>query len=450
MQERHRDNLQGAETKATGLGTQGGPFASGLARMRAARQGRALMAAPLSLPHRLWRTLPPGLRRAALVRTSAGLAPRPDAAPPPPRGGIAVCGELQRASGLGEGARLMIAAARSLGVPVWEIDSGDLAGPAPANTALPPDGMPLVLHVNAPSLPATLLRLPRALLRGRRVIGFWAWELPVASPAWRHGAAFVHEIWTPSRFSAAALESLAPGRVRVVGHALACRPPLASARGRADFGLPADAVMVLTSFSLASSFERKNPLAAIAAFRGAFGDRADRILVLKAGQGEHWPQDVARLRAAIGGAANIVLELGDFSAADSHALTACADIVLSLHRSEGFGLVPAEAMLLGKPVISTDWSATAEFVDAAVGVPIGARLIPAVDPRGVFEAPGAVWADPDLGEACAALRDLADDAPRRAALGHAGRDAALGRFTAAPLREALTGIGLDLAACVAA
>jgi glycosyltransferase involved in cell wall biosynthesis len=339
----------------------------------------------------------------------------------------------------------MVEAARSLGVKVWEIDSGDLAGAAPPPAGIPPHGVPLVLHINAPSLPAALLRLPRALIRNRLVIGYWAWELPVPSPAWQHGARFVHEVWAPSRFTAAALEDLAPGRVRVVGHALGVRPPAPSARRRADFGLPAEAVVVLTSFSLASSFERKNPLGAITAFRSAFGDRADRILVVKAGHGEHWRQDVARLRAAIGHAANIRLELDTLSAADSHALTACADIVLSLHRSEGFGLVPAEAMLLGVPVVATGWSATAEFIDAGNGVPIPYSLIPAADPRGVFEAPGAVWADADLGAASAALRALADDAPRRLALGQAARAAAAHLFTARPLEEALRAIGLDLA-----
>jgi glycosyltransferase involved in cell wall biosynthesis len=112
--------------------------------------------------------------------------------------------------------------------------------------------------------------------------------------------------------------------------------------------------------------------------------------------------------------------------------------------------VPAEAMLLGKPVIATNWSATAEFIDAATGVPIGYRLVEAVDPRGVFQAPGAVWAEPDIRRASAALAALAADPVRRNRLGEAARAAALSRFTAAPLREALAGIGLDVAACRAA
>ena len=114
--------------------------------------------------------------------------------------------------------------------------------------------------MNPPALPAALLRLPRGTIRGRRVVGYWAWELDVAPPSWRAGTRFVHEIWTPSRFSAAALAPLAPGRVRVVPHPVATCPPAPSRLTRADFGLPDDAVVVLVSFSLASSYARKNPL----------------------------------------------------------------------------------------------------------------------------------------------------------------------------------------------
>jgi glycosyltransferase involved in cell wall biosynthesis len=341
----------------------------------------------------------------------------------------------------------MVAALRALGIPVWEIQAGALPGEkASAMEKLPPRGVPLVLHINAPSLPAALLRLPRSLVRGRRVIGYWAWELPVAPPSWAAGMNFVHEVWVPSQFTADALGMLAPGRVRVVPHPVAVSPPKPAALDRAAFGLPANAFIVLTAFSLASSFARKNPLAAVAAFRAAFGDRPDRILVLKLSHTEAWPEDLAVLRAAVAGAANIRIETRVLAEADYHALTACADAVLSLHRSEGFGLVPAEAMLLGKPVVATDWSATAAFIDASNGVPVPYTLIPAVDPRGVFEAPGAVWADADVQAAARALRDLADHPDRCRALGQAAAAASRHLFTASPLRNALGAIGLDAAA----
>jgi len=394
--------------------------------------------------HQVWRGLPQGLRRAAFTRTTAWLAPRPDQPPPPVHGGIAVGGEFHRASGLGEGARLMLAGLRDLGVPSWQFTAGvALPGEDAEPVAAPPAGVPLVLHVNAPMLPAALFRLPPGTLRGRRVVGYFAWELPTVAPSWRAGAAFVHEIWVPSRFTAAALESLAPGRVRVVPHAVAASPPVPSHLSRADFALPEDAFVVLTSFSLASSLERKNPMAAVAAFRAAFGNRPDRVLVLKVSHAELWQADLAALRSAIAGAENIRLETRILPASDNFALTAAADCVLSLHRSEGFGLVPAEAMSLGRVVVATDWSGTTDFLDSGTGVPVPFRLVPARDPRGVFEAPGALWAEADIGAAAAALRDLAEAPVRRAALGAAARVAVQQRLGTAPLAAAIAGLGWE-------
>jgi glycosyltransferase involved in cell wall biosynthesis len=305
-----------------------------------------------------------------------------------------------------------------------------------------PPGAPLLIHVNAPYLPLALLKLPRRLLGERRVIGYWAWELPVMPPEWRTGVPFVHEAWILSRFTAEAAEPLLPGRVRVVPPPLAAAPPQPARLGRADFGLPPDAVVVLASFNLASSFARKNPLGAIAAFRAAFGDRPDRVLVLKVGNPADFADEFALIERTVRGAANIRLETRTLPAADSHALTAAADIVLSLHRSEGFGLVPAEAMLLGRPVIATGWSGNMDFMTPEDSALVGYRLVPAADPREVFEAPGAVWAEPDLGEAASALRQLADNPDARTALGAAAREAATRRLGLGPLREGLAGLGL--------
>jgi glycosyltransferase involved in cell wall biosynthesis len=374
------------------------------------------------------------------------LAPGIEHSPPPTADGVAIAGEVSRASGVGEGARLLLRCLKQVGVPHWTIDVGGLL---PAHTAdiavasqVPPHGVPLVLHVNAPLLPWVLFRLPRSLVRGRRIIGYWQWELPTVPAEWRAGARFVHEVWVPSDFVAGAVEPLLPGRVRVVPFPLAEARPEPSALDRAAFGLPPDAVVVLVSFNLASSFERKNPLGAIAAYRAAFGDRADRLLLLKVGNREHAPDDFAQILAAAGGASNIRFETRTFNAADLHALTAASDIVLSLHRSEGFGLVPAEAMLLGKPVIATGWSGNMTFMDADSAALVGYRLVPAQDPRQVYAE--ALWAEPDQATAVAHLRRLADDAGERSALGARGAAACAMRLGMAPLAEALRGIGLDV------
>ncbi len=343
---------------------------------------------------------------------------------------------MDRASGLGEGARLYLAGLRALGVPCWEAGEG---------RPPPPPGVPLILHVNAAVLPLALLRLGRGLIAGRRIIGVWPWELPVAPPGWAAGFGFVHEVWAPSRFSADAVQqawSGHPAAIPVVPYPVACQPPKPNPLGRAALGLPEDAVITLVAFNLASSFERKNPLAAIAAHRLAFGPRPDRVLLLRVGNPDHFPAEFDRLRGAAADLPNIVFDTRMLPRDDAHAIMAAADIVLSLHRSEGFGLVPAEAMLLSKPVIATDWSGTADFIQAGWAMPIPFRLIPAIDPRGVFMAPGAVWAEPDVPAAAAALVRLADDPALRATLGAAARAAAQDRFGPAPLADALRSLGL--------
>lgn len=361
-----------------------------------------------TLPHRLWRHLPATVRRQALAHATAFLAPKPDAAR---RGqGLIVAGEFSRASGLGETARLMAAAASRSGIRTATIDIPSLPARRLRLADPLPEGAPLVLHVNAPMLPLALLRLPRAAARNRPVVGYWAWELPDIAPEWRPALGCVNAVWVPSRFTAAALEPLLPGRVRVVPPPL---DPAPAAPDRARFGLPAGAVVVLVSVSIASSFARKHPFAAVAAFRGAFGDRPDRILLLKVGGADHAPADFARL-AGMARAANIRLLTGTLTAEANRCLTACADIVLSLHRAEGFGLVLAEAMLLGKPVVATGWSGNTDFMDEGSAALVRYRLVPARDDRAVYRG---VWAEPDVADAADKLRALADDPALRRTIG---------------------------------
>ncbi len=396
---------------------------------------------PISLGHRVWRLLPVEQRRQLLARAAAWLAPRPDLNPPPVEPGLAIIGEFSRASGLGEGARLMLEGARKLGLRTWAIDAPSLIGEAPEvefqSDPPPPPGVPLVAHINAPSWPLALMRLPRAVISGRRIIGHWSWELPVAPPSWRVAAPFVHDLWVLSRFTAAAMEPLKPGRVRVVPPPLAIAPPMPSALDRAAFGWPADAIVTLVSFDLASSFARKNPLAAIAAFREAFGERRDRVLVLKVGHVHHAPDDFDRIRAAAD-APNIRLETRLMPSADRHAMTAAADIVLSMHRSEGFGLVLAEAMYLGKPAVATAWSGNMDFMDESNAALVPYSLIQAVDPRRVYG--GALWAEPDVGAAAVHLRRLAGDASTRAAVGARAAAAIRHRLDPGCLSAAVAGL----------
>ena len=136
----------------------------------------------------------------------------------------------------------------------------------------------ILLYVNSPLVPLAMLHLGRHLTRGKHVVGCWAWELPKLPADWRHGVAFVHEIWMPSRFAAQAVASIAGGRpVRVVPYPVATRQPKLTPRGHGA----TRPFAVLSIFNIASSFARRHALAAIDAFRRAFADHLSTRLIVK-------------------------------------------------------------------------------------------------------------------------------------------------------------------------
>jgi glycosyltransferase involved in cell wall biosynthesis len=148
-------------------------------------------------------------------------------------------------------------------------------------------------------------------------------------------------------------------------------------------------------------------VAAVQAFRRAFGDSPEHLLVLKVSDAEDHPEDMAELAAAIGDAPNIRIEERRLDERDRLDLIASVDCLLSLHRSEGFGLTMAEAMLAEVPVVATDWSGNLDFMDETSALLVPSRMIEAADPRGVYGT-GELWADPDVDAASAHLRSLAE------------------------------------------
>ena len=132
--------------------------------------------------------------------------------------------------------------------------------------------------------------------------------------------------------------------------------------------------------------------------------------------------DPASLQASVHAHANVVLRDEVLSGSDMQRLYAECDVLISLHRSEGFGLTIAEAMARGLPVVATDWSGNVDFLDASAGVPVPCRLIPARDVQGTYQFPDMRWADADIAAAAQALRRLRDDPALRERLGAAARE----------------------------
>ncbi|WP_207477502.1 glycosyltransferase family 4 protein [Arenibaculum pallidiluteum] len=383
---------------------------------------------PAALARRLWLGCPPGLRRRLLGLALDIVVPRA-AGSPPGDGSPTVAGLLRSPTGLGRGARLQGEAFRALGRCPEAADltalfhDPDPGLPAPRWTAreagAPPPRGPVIVHLNAPNLRHALAALGRRRIRGRRIVGYWAWELPVLPAAWLPALVHLHEVWTPSAFSAAAIAAATEKPVRVVPHPVAIAQPGRAALGRAAFGLREQDFVALTAFHPASGIERKNPLGTIRAFREAFGGRPGAVLVLKIGGEGPLPWLDGVLAQAGGAGPDIAVLRGDLPDAELTALMACSDVLLSLHRSEGFGLVLAEAMQLGIPVVATAWSGNLDFMPDGSAALVEHCLVPVADPEAIY-GDGSHWAEPDTGHAAAWLRRLAADFETRRRLGEAG------------------------------
>ncbi len=319
--------------------------------------------------------------------------------------------------GLGEGARMLARGFADAGLPTRAMDiSADVGFPITLAPVFPPPAPGekgvVISHINPPEL----LRWTRAtegrLLQGRRHIGYWAWELEDAPADWIPAFDLVDEVWTPSAFAADAIRKIAPPRVKVspAPYPLYLNPRPAPDRAR--FDLPADRVVVLMAFDLRSTDQRKNPYAALRAFRQAqTASGAPALLVCKVVGAELYPQTLAALEALVAGDPTIRLMTDSLSAEDMARLTASADIVLSLHRSEGYGLLLAEAIWLGKPTLATGWSSNVEFMDPASSQLVDYTLIPVEGDGQIYRA--GRWADADVSDAAEKLaRMLSDDAWR--------------------------------------
>jgi glycosyltransferase involved in cell wall biosynthesis len=334
-----------------------------------------------------------------LLRPASGFAgvPRPQAH---------VVGLLSSASGIGSSARLCLERLECDGYGISACDVARLfacdegiAYPAGNEQTFGP-GEFNIYHLN-PSmlLPGVLRSGLRRYYQGYNV-GYWAWELEELPAEWIACIRYVHAIMVPSRFCQRAVARHTSKPVLVVPH-----PITAAADASAGGHRPNRPFRVVNIFRFGSSFARKNPLALIEAFLRAFGDDQDARLVLKTSDGDRFPTELALLRAAIGGRPNIELIDEVWPPKRVAELLRSASVYASLHRSEGFGLPLAEAIMAGVPVVATDWSGNTDFCDPDTSFPVDYRLVPFRDRHGDYEeVRDARWAEPSAEHAAAQLR----------------------------------------------
>lgn len=84
-----------------------------------------------------------------------------------------------------------------------------------------------------------------------------------------------------------------------------------------------------------------------------------------------------------------------------------SDIYISLHRSEGFGLTIAEAMLLDTPTLVTAWSGNMDFCTEENSFLVGYKPIKVNSTHPEFlEFENSTWADADIQQTATLLKQI--------------------------------------------
>jgi glycosyltransferase involved in cell wall biosynthesis len=284
-------------------------------------------------------------------------------------------------------------------------------------------------------------------------IVFPAWELPRYPQVWARELDRFDEIWTASPFADQSIRAAVQAPVFHLPNA--CEPHLGELRERSHFGIPADRFAVLFFFDVSSYTSRKNPWAIIDTFRRLVAVRpfAPVQLVIKLNNSSHDPSVVEKIRSETVLFGNRVTILdATIKINDVRSLILCCDCFLSLHRSEGFGRGPAEAMFFGKPVVATGWSGNMEYMNPDVSFPVEYQLI-SVNEGEYPHGENQVWADPDAGHAAQILVRLVDDPAYAKVVGDRARthmrmkysDIAIGRRYRARLQDIIGNSGTSTA-----
>jgi hypothetical protein len=356
---------------------------------------------------------------------------RPSDAPILLQDGLCITGYLRSEVGLGQAARNLAYACDSQRLPLSFRDlplPGRYNDPEFATKSNQiADRKAQLLVMGLPSI----LYLQQEIGSGRINILYPFWELSRVPPEWLTVAHRFDEVWAPTSFVASSFPDTFGRPVRIVHQPVRLPPAAPPPRsGR-------DTLRLFTYLDFDSFGARKNPTAAVNAFKAAFSPtRRDVELIVKVrGVRDDGLREWLRRAAAEDRRIEVIDRTLDRALMDE--LMARCDVFISLHRSEGFGFGAAEALAAGKAVVATNYGGTTDFITPTTGYPID-YILEAVRPDEYVDTDGQVWASARQEAAVAALRSIYQDPAEAAARTLSG-------FTLLRAQNSLTSVGAEIA-----
>lgn len=338
--------------------------------------------------------------------------------------GVNLFGYAFAPSGLGMDLRMVATALEHAQVPFCVINS-----PIPTPSS-PSELTFLAYKADKPRYDTTIFCLPcgeiyRALcmlgesyFAGQYLIGQMPWEFASWPPAQVPVLHLLHEAWCLSTFIQKAL-SVCPIPIRWMPRPVAYEPQ--PALNRASFGLTEETYIFLFMWDGLSYSSRKNPEAVVGAFKEAFEPAVRDVRLLLKTQHSFFDKCGDNWRAAVGNDDRIQIMEASLTQQQIWGLYAACDAYVALHRSEGFGLSLAEAMLAEKPVIASAYSGNLDFCTHETALCVPGTQVP-VPPRAYPLAEGQKWFDADISKAAIFMRYCYENRHKAAVLARAGHD----------------------------
>lgn len=324
---------------------------------------------------------------------------------------IEVIGFFESHSGIGESARLCALSLKDSGIRVRCISVEDIfrkkssfewsrVGFYEGNN----EPSIRIFHLNPPMLPPAIFAIGIKNFWKSYNIGYWAWELEDIPTEWKKALRYMSAVMTPSTFTTKAVRKHSNIPVITVPHPVDYNLENINSGLRSRLGVTDKAFLISSIFSFGSALERKNPEGLIIGFKKAFINGEDVTLVLKSNSG-----DVREKKSILDLIANdkrIILIDESWDRADVLGLIKESDLYASFHRSEGFGLTLAEALLLNTPVIATDWSGNMDFCNNSNSFLVETDLVPVVTNNPEFkDSRDQLWAEVKIESAISKLRE---------------------------------------------
>jgi len=260
-------------------------------------------------------------------------------------------------------------------------------------------------------------------------VGFFYWETDVLPEEWVVACRAMNEIWVPCRWTAEVCAKSGVDRpIRVFG---GCANTAEYGDG-ATLTLPGLDPKWFKFYSVFQWTERKNPRGLLKAYLTGFKKSEPVVLIVKAYRASYSAdeqnavrEEIKKIKREIGNEENqprIMFVPYMMSKAEMVALHRLGDCFVMPHRSEGWGVPHFDALLMGKPVITTRYGGNMDFTLPEFTYLLDYKLIPVGGMDWIkWYRPHMKWAEPDVDECRYHMRYVFENRDEAKAKGRAGQ-----------------------------